>query len=89
MLLEPSVDLVSEAQKHLHFLKKVNEQSGVLSQPHVIANAIRRYETCWLPLLSINQDENLVPPLDVHWVWHVHMLSPKCYYDDMKKVGNK
>ena len=89
MLFEPSVYLVSGAEEHLRFLEKVNEKSGVLSQPHVIANAIRRYETCWLPLLSINQDENLVPPLDVHWVWHVHMLSPKCYYDDMKKVGNK
>ena len=83
---EPSVYLVSEAQEHLRFLKNVNDNAKTLGLPHVIANAIRRYETCWLPLLAINQNENILPPLDVHWVWHVHMLSPKRYYDDIKKV---
>merc|ERR1719295_574880 len=25
-----------------------------------------------------------MPPLDVHWVWHVHMLAPRAYARDIK-----
>ncbi len=45
----------------------------------LVQNAIRRYEKCWLPLVAENGGQDMVPPLDVHWIWHVHMLAP-CYY---------
>ena len=40
-----------------------------------------RYEKHWMPLLaevssSIETDLNFCPPIDIHWVWHVHMLAP-------------
>jgi len=46
-----------------------------------------------MPLLasasdSAESDANLAlaPPLDVHWVWHVHMLSPVSYMLDCRCV---
>ena len=40
-----------------------------------------RYEKHWMPFLaevssSIETDLNFCPPIDIHWVWHVHMLAP-------------
>ena len=29
----------------------------------------------------------LVAPLDIEWVWHVHVLSPKKYLSDVKLVA--
>ena len=42
---------------------------------------ILRYEKHWMPFLaevssSIETDLNFCPPIDIHWVWHVHMLAP-------------
>lgn len=30
-----------------------------------------------------------MPPLDVHWVWHTHMLSPRRYQTDCMALGGK
>ena len=91
-LMDVSIDLIDKAQSQLAFLKDIDEKSAVLHQDHVIKNAIRRYETKWLPLLA-KQDEskalNLEPPEDVHWVWHVHMLGPKYYIQDCTKLISK
>ena len=80
------VNLVEEAQKQLAFLMDIEAVSDSLHQPHVIRNAIRRYETIWLPLVAEHRFEfvDLEPPLDVHWVWHVHMLCPLKYAADVQ-----
>ena len=83
------VDLIDVAQKHLAFLEDVEAVSDGLHQPHVIRNAIRRYETIWLPLVAENPNTRLEAPLDVHWVWHVHMLCPKKYAADCKSIIGK
>ena len=31
-------------------------------------------------------DLELLPPLDVHWVWHVHMLAPLAYRQDLQRT---
>uniref|UniRef100_A0A0M3HR55 SHR-BD domain-containing protein n=1 Tax=Ascaris lumbricoides TaxID=6252 RepID=A0A0M3HR55_ASCLU len=31
-------------------------------------------------------DVNNIPPLDVHWVWHCHMLSPTHYQEDCENI---
>ena len=80
------VDLIKVAQQHLAFLEDVEAVSDGLHQPHVIRNAIRRYETIWLPLLAENPGVSLEAPLDVHWVWHVHMLCPKKYAADCESI---
>ena len=55
----------------------------LLLDPMVVANAVRRYETCWLPLVAAHAATRarsvLAPPLDVAWVWLVHALDPQNY----------
>ncbi len=58
-----------------------------LRQDHVILNAIRRYEHHWLPLVSqYDGGKDLEPPLDVHWVWHAHILAPRLYHADCTRL---
>lgn len=47
-----------------------------------------RYEKCWIPFLAHHSagphtDLDFLPPLDVHWVWHLHMLAPLRYREDL------
>ena len=52
-----------------------------------------RYEKYWLPFISTiststETDTEFCPPLDIHWVWHTHMLAPVSYsMDTMAVVG--
>ena len=56
----------------------------------VLAEAIRRYEQNWIPLLLENPEERgLVPPLDVEWVWYCHMLNPTAYNEDMSRIAGR
>ena len=46
-----------------------------------------RYELFWLPLLAQSSaTEDIAAPLDIAWVWHVHMLSPISYEKDCNRV---
>ena len=47
-----------------------------------------RYETLFLPMhqkwdnfLHLN-----CPPLDIHWIWHCHMLAPYAYRADCQAI---
>lgn len=47
-----------------------------------------RYEKYWIPFILNNSpnyetDLEWLPPLDVHWAWHVHMLAPRVYTRDL------
>jgi Glycine-rich domain-containing protein-like len=35
---------------------------------------------------SLNTDVSFAPPLDVHWIWHCHMLSPYSYMSDSVRL---
>ena len=83
---DKEANLVLEAKHMVNFLKQVEKVSDSLHQNHVIHNAVRRYETIWLPLVEKYSEEFLEPPLDVHWVWHVHMLCPRKYAADCKAL---
>ena len=55
---------------------------------------LHRYENLWLPLLSQvsngpNEDLLYLPPTDVHWLWHVHMLSPTSYAKDCLSIHSR
>lgn len=86
-------DLINpEAVKHeLDFLNNIDARGKQFYDEHFIRNALRRYEAFWIPLvakLSSSDPEwddlQVAPPLDVHWVWHVHMLAPAQYKHDLK-----
>jgi len=41
------------------------------------------FENFFLKFFKASKPDLLnIPPLDVHWVWHVHMLSPVSYRED-------
>ena len=71
-----SVDLVSEARKHIEFLSYIDSEKVVYDR-NVLEKAIYRYETHWLPicaeLLKTGVDiSQFYPPLDVAWVkWSI------------------
>lgn len=74
-----SIDLLTACQREVNFLRMIDRKAPVLYEPSIVENAIRRYEMCWLPAQAAKPDLNNIPPLDVHWIWHIHMLSPTHY----------
>ena len=81
-----NVDLVDAARRQLAFLKQVDAYPALYEGP-LVKNALRRYEELWLPLAA--EHDLLVAPLDIHWVWHCHMLAPLYYEKDCMRVINK
>lgn len=77
-----SVEL-NDAAIHLwEFLKLVDSYPWLYEGLHV-HNAVRRYETLWLPLVAqLDPTLQISAPLDIEWVWYVHMLSPYAYNRD-------
>ena len=77
------LDLVQAAKNELEFLRLVDQHPNLYKGP-VLKNAIRRYEIYWLPLAAreVYGSRLLVAPLDIAWVWHVHMLAPHYYEQD-------
>lgn len=69
----------------IHVLRLVEAHPALYLNASVIRDAIRRYEHLWIPLLAKLPPASrtkLVPPLDVEWVWFVHMLCPTKYLVD-------
>jgi hypothetical protein len=60
---------------------------GGLCQGNALKESLRRYERLWLPLIAQQQAEaggphgysQVVPPLDVALLWHLHRLQPEAY----------
>ena len=83
------IDLIQAAKNELEFLKLVSEYPNLCKGP-VIKNAIRRYELLWLPFASaFSTDSIWAAPLDIAWIWHVHMLSPRQYEHDCLNIASK
>ncbi|PKY42401.1 hypothetical protein RhiirA4_456198 [Rhizophagus irregularis] len=43
----------------------------------------------WLNLLGsqkFNEETVPIPPIDVYYIWHSHLLSPLRYYEDMRRI---
>ena len=85
-----SVD-IEDILEHLEFLQFIDQNGqNQFYDPNFVRNSIRRYETCWLPLitkLSDNFEDDLkfAPPPDVEWIWLVHMLAPVVYQRDLTR----
>ena len=87
--IEIKLDLVGAALEQLDFLQHVNRYQGLYAGPEV-ANAIRRYEFLWLPLVAeFGSRVQLEPPLDIAWVWHCHMLAPYNYHKDVHAIAGR
>ena len=82
-----SVNLTHRALYHLDFLMSV-DQYPELRDPKVLRKSAYRYEKYWLPLAA-DQGTTISAPLDIEWIWHCHMLSPKAYISDCQKLVKK
>lgn len=84
---------VNAVEDLINVLDQVDQYPCLYFNSDVIAEAIRRYETLWLPLLLTIPKERarlrLVPPIDVQWVWIVHMLCPRKYITDCHAIYKK
>ncbi|XP_059096680.1 uncharacterized protein LOC131891171 [Tigriopus californicus] len=89
--ITPKLNL-SAVRNELEFLETIDEAGHIYYDPGYIQNAIRRYETFWIPFIkehsgdTVAKDLNVAPPLDVHWVWHCHMLCPTKYKTDLERT---
>ncbi|XP_019057067.1 PREDICTED: uncharacterized protein LOC104805899 isoform X1 [Tarenaya hassleriana] len=76
------VDLVSAARRFVAFLRSVGDCQWLHHRP-AIAEAVRRYDELWMPLISDLtvglKPPMILPPLDVEWVWLCHTLNPVSY----------
>ena len=79
-----SRDLMSNAKKHLEFLKAIHEYY-IAYHDHDLNKgsheSLRRYQELWLPLVAAHTTQQLYPPPDIAWLWHCHRLAPKHYAD--------
>ena len=82
-----SVDLITQSGYQVDFLAAVDKLQD-LKKPHVLARSVYRYEKYWLPLAAAHPNECLSAPLDIEWVWHCHMLSPRAYSRDCVEIVN-
>ena len=83
-----NIDLVEAALGHLEFLTEV-DNLGNLYRGQLLANAIRRYEHLWLPMAAKENMTQIAAPLDVEWVWYLHMLAPRVYDSDCQGLVSK
>lgn len=86
--IQLSVDLKQPALDHLTFLKEYFEHPEFL-QKQAREYAVYRYEVFWLPFLAENSEFDVLPPLDIHFVWHSHMLAPIAYSSDCERLFGK
>ena len=85
--LNLSLNFEEQAVNQIHFLAAVDKVPE-LRDPAVLRRALHRYEKYWLPLAAEHSKECLSAPLDIEWVWHCHMLSPRAYVKDSKAIAN-
>ena len=59
------------------FLRTVDSYVDVLYDPDVVQLSILRYELIWMPILvDSTVHASPVPPLDIAFMWHCHVLCP-------------
>lgn len=81
----PTRKLATAAKHLLTFLDIVNSYPCLYLNKPILHKAIHRYEKLWphvLALVPPSDRINLIPPIDVEWVWFCHMLCPLKYHPD-------
>lgn len=79
-----------EAEYMISFIEEVDQYPCLYANKNIVDNAIRRYETIWIPFCMSHPATlrvQFVPPIDIEWIQHCHMLGPVQYANDMKPFG--
>ena len=75
-----NVDLHAPASVYLDQLETWKELAKSAAAGQTLSRLVYRYEHLWLPLVaSWTSDDELEPPNDVHWIWHLHQLQTESY----------
>lgn len=77
--MDTTMDLVKTSMRHLMFLEEITRCNHVY-QDYFVTNAIHRYLTLWMPLKIKYSHKNIIPPLDIYWIWLSHMQKPDSYH---------
>lgn len=83
-------NIIQSAIYELDFLREIDE-ARYFYDKEFLRRSVYRYEKHWLPFVQAHSDNEqgdleLCPPIDIHWVWHVHMLAPVAYSVDCKTI---
>ena len=86
--------LKEAALLELDFLSYIDQNRHLHYNGEFVSYSIQRYEKYWLPLVAQvsttpEDDLKLAPPMDIYWVWHVHMLSPTKYIKDCQRITGR
>eukprot|EP00775_Hariotina_reticulata_P005102 gene5102-5342_t len=92
MRCAPGLRLVDQMDRLLTMLLAVDSvdtlEAEGLYDVTILHEALRRYETIWLPLLAESMLQGtahkLQPPIDVMFIQYVHRLAPKAYQRDLQ-----
>lgn len=82
------IDLIKSAKYLQRLLSRIDQIPSLYESP-IVEAAIERYEVYWLPLAAEQESIDLIAPIDIEWVWLVHMLSPYSYEQDCLKIVGK
>jgi len=75
-----NVDLHALSSVYLDTLDTWKEFTKSAASGNKLTRLVYRYEQLWLPLLaSWNPNDEVEPPNDVHWIWHLHQLLTVSY----------
>ncbi|CAF0952548.1 unnamed protein product [Adineta steineri] len=80
-----SENLKQAALDHIAYLKEFYDHPEYLKKQSR-EYAVYRYETFWLPFLAETMESDVIPPLDILFVWHSHMLAPTAYASDCERL---
>lgn len=74
------VPILSKAVAKEHeFLREIETLADVLYDEAVVRVSALRYERLWIPAVAACFREGTsvpVPPLDIAFIWHCHVLCP-------------
>ena len=84
---------MKKALYELDFLQLIDQNRHLYYNEDFIKYSLIRYEKYWMPFLTenssqIEDDLQFLPPLDIHWVWHVHMLGKYLEYSFLAGNSN-
>ena len=80
-----TTNLKEQSLNQIEFLRAVSAVPSFKDE-QFLKFALYRYETFWLPLARDHIRTCLSAPLDIEWIWHCHMLSPRTYSRDCHTI---
>eukprot|EP01023_Acetabularia_acetabulum_P058649 TRINITY_DN6958_c0_g1_i1.p1 TRINITY_DN6958_c0_g1~~TRINITY_DN6958_c0_g1_i1.p1 ORF type:complete len:822 (-),score=120.16 TRINITY_DN6958_c0_g1_i1:282-2633(-) len=91
-LTRPQLDFFAVTLAELDFLSQIDQYPELYEKSNYLKWAVYRYEKLWLPLMKSLKDTpySMMPaPIDIEWVWQLHMMSPIIYQQDCNKLVGK